>query len=104
MTEEKLNEMFIKNKLKGISKIYVPEIRKMLSEAYVNGLEQGKFDTTMDFAYQLNNAINELQLLTDIALDYDGFNNVESLKGLIDEIVRYANNTKNILKGSDKNV
>lgn len=32
-----------------------------------------------------------LQLIHDIAFDYDGFNTVESLKGLINELVDYAN-------------
>lgn len=31
-----------------------------------------------------------LQLIADIGYDYDGFNSVESLKGLIDEMVKYA--------------
>ena len=30
------------------------------------------------------------QLIIDIGFDYDGFNTVESLKGLIDELVDYA--------------
>lgn len=30
------------------------------------------------------------QLLIDIGFDYDGFNQVDSLKGLIDELVIYA--------------
>lgn len=32
-----------------------------------------------------------LQLIIDLGFDYDGFNNSESLKLLIDELVRYAN-------------
>lgn len=31
------------------------------------------------------------ELITDLGYDYDGLNSVESLKGLIDELVRYAN-------------
>lgn len=30
------------------------------------------------------------QLIADIGYDYDGFNEVESLKALIDELVKYA--------------
>lgn len=30
------------------------------------------------------------QLIADIGYDYDGFNKVDSLKGLIDELVKYA--------------
>ena len=53
MSEEKLNEQYIKDHIQGICQdcIYldkiVPIIRKMLSEAYINGLEQGKFDRQM---------------------------------------------------------
>ena len=32
-----------------------------------------------------------LELIADLGYDYDGFNSVESLKGLIDELVRLAN-------------
>lgn len=32
-----------------------------------------------------------LQLIIDLGFDYDDFNNSESLKLLIDELVRYAN-------------
>lgn len=53
MSEEKLNEQYIKDHIQGICQdcIYldkiVPIIREMLSEAYINGLEQGKFDRQM---------------------------------------------------------
>lgn len=30
------------------------------------------------------------ELISDLGFDYDGFNTVENLKGLIDELVRYA--------------
>lgn len=54
MSEEKLNERYVKEKLKEVWQdcMYldeiVPIIRKMLSEAYINGLEQYKFDLKMD--------------------------------------------------------
>lgn len=32
-----------------------------------------------------------LELIADLGYDYDGLNSVESLKALIDELVRYAN-------------
>lgn len=53
MSEEKLNEQYIKDHIQGVCQdcIYldkiVPIIREMLSEAYINGLEQGKFDRQM---------------------------------------------------------
>lgn len=53
MSEEQLNEQYITDNIQGICQdcIYlnkiVPIVRKMLSEAYINGLEQGKFDRQM---------------------------------------------------------
>lgn len=53
MSEEQLNEQYIRDNIQGICQdcVYldkiVPIIRKMLSEAYINGLEQGKFDRRM---------------------------------------------------------
>lgn len=40
-----------------------------------------------------------LKLIIDIGYDYDGFNTVESLKELIDELVGYADKA---LKNDDK--
>ena len=50
MSEEQLNENFIRNKIQGICQdcIYldkiVPIINQMLKESYIDGLKQGKFD------------------------------------------------------------
>lgn len=58
--------------------------------------------------YQKNKIDNKdkwCQLIADIGFDYDGCNTIESLKGLIDELVRYALNSRDnydyeeILKG-----
>ena len=54
---------------------------------------------------KIDNKDNWCQLIADIGFDYDGYNTIESLKGLIDELVRYALNSrdnydyKEILKG-----
>jgi hypothetical protein len=54
MSEEELNNKFIREKLKGICQdcIYldkiVPIIREMISDQYIKGLEQGHFDNKMD--------------------------------------------------------
>ena len=54
---------------------------------------------------KIDNKDNWCQLIADIGFDYDGCNTIESLKGLIDELVRYALNSrdnydyKEILKG-----
>ena len=54
MSEEQLNEEYIRDNIGGICQdcMYldeiVPIIRRMLSEAYIKGLEQYKFDLKMD--------------------------------------------------------
>ena len=51
---------------------------------------------------KIEEALNKLQYIIDYGFDYDVFNTVESLKGLIDMLVDYAVQTKHILKGEDK--
>lgn len=46
----------------------------------------------------IDKAIDKLQLLIDIGFDYDGFNQADSLKTLIDELVGYAKESRKILK------
>lgn len=65
MSEEELNKKYIKNKIEGIcqdcmwlDKI-VPIIKEMLSQQYIEGLEQGKFDKEMDLAPERINLRNE---------------------------------------------
>ena len=111
MKEEKLNEKLIRFEIQGICQdcIYldkvVPIIRKRLSEACINGLEQSRFDKRM-LELENQQLIREIQikdkyldLIVVIGYDYDGFNEVESLKGLIDELVRFA---KMALDNDDK--
>lgn len=46
----------------------------------------------------INKAIKRLQFLIDIGYDYDGYNQVDKLKKLIDELVSYAVESRNILE------
>ena len=46
-------------------------------------------------------ALDKIQLLIDIGLDYDGYNDIESLKLIIDELVSYARDSRAILKGDE---
>lgn len=46
-------------------------------------------------------ALDKIQLLIDIGFDYDGYNDVESLKMIIDELVSYARDSRAILKGDE---
>lgn len=53
----------------------------------------------------IEKTIEKLIFLVQIGFDYDGFNTVESLKMLIDELVSYAEESLNILdkyKGDNK--
>lgn len=46
---------------------------------------------------KIDKATNKNQYIIDYGFDYDGFNKVESLKGLIDMLVDYAVQVKHIL-------
>ena len=50
---------------------------------------------------RIDKAINKIQYIKDIGFDYDGFNNVEDLKKLIDELVRIAKGSIDILRGEE---
>ncbi|HIU12307.1 MAG TPA: hypothetical protein IAB65_06370 [Candidatus Onthocola stercorigallinarum] len=92
MSEEKLNEQYIKDHIQGICQdcIYldkiVPIIRETLSEAYINGLEQGKFDRQMlELAVQKYKEILEenqkYKELIDKAIKYYESNQQECVIG-----------------------
>lgn len=75
---------------------------------YIKNLQQENKQLKEKVKYQKNKIDNKdkwCQLIVDIGFDYDGCNTIESLKGLIDELVRYALNSRDnydyeeILKG-----
>lgn len=47
--------------------------------------------------YTLKCVFDQLELICDIAVDYDGFNTVESLKELVDEMAGYAGKARKLL-------
>ena len=49
-------------------------------------------------------ALDKIQLLIDVGFDYDGYNDVESLKMIIDELVNYARDIRAILKGDENDI
>ena len=51
---------------------------------------------------RIQKAINKMQYIKDLGFDYDGFNNVDDLKKLIDELVNIAIESVDILRGEDK--
>lgn len=85
---------------------YSNEVERM--QKCINELLQENKQLKEKIKYQKNkidNKDNWCQLIVDIGFDYDGCNTIESLKGLIDELVRYALNSRDnydyeeILKG-----
>ena len=50
---------------------------------------------------RIDKAIFTTQRIIDFGFDYDGFESVERLKGLIDMMVEYARETQQILLGDD---
>ena len=66
--------------------LYISDLKKALLE-----LETYKRQNKIKNEY--------LQLLIDLGIDYDGLNTVESLKGLIDDLIDYA---KLALENNDK--
>lgn len=55
---------------------------------------------------KIKKALEKIQLLIDIGFDYDGFRHASSLMTLIDELVGYAKESKDILEGNkiEKNI
>lgn len=52
-----------------------------------------------NFLSRIDKAINKMQDIRDLGFDYDGFNNVKDLKGLIDDLVDLAGQSIDILRG-----
>lgn len=100
MTENELNEKYIRGKLQGVCQdcIYfdmiIPIIRQMLSERYIDGLRQGHFDNKMDvLKLEIENSElkEKIELLNEM--------NEENYKFHCD-ILKELNELK---KGNDKN-
>ena len=91
----------------GCSYTKLEELHDFYFEKYCD-LKQENKQLKEKVKYQKNKIDNKdkwCQLIVDIGFDYDGCNAIESLKGLIDELVRYALNSRDnydyeeILKG-----
>ena len=77
-------------------------------ESFLKQDNEDKYNMLEEAVYEierLNNiidvAINKMQDIRDLGFDYDGFNNVEDLKGLIDTLVDIAGQSIKVLKGLD---
>ena len=49
----------------------------------------------------IDEAIKKIQLLIDIGFDYDGYRQADSLMTLIDELVSYAKESREILRSKE---
>ena len=88
--EERFNRV-----LAGLSHTgYTTEIEKCEARIFIEEL----YKQNQKYKEVIDKVIDKLQLLIDIGFDYDGFNQVNSLKTLIDELVGYAKESRNILK------
>lgn len=58
-------------------------------------------DELEDYKSRCEKASDKIQYIIDYGFDYDVFNTVESLKGLIDMLVDYARESKKILQGEN---
>ena len=77
-------------------------------ESFLKQDNEDKYNMLEEAVYEierLNNiidvAINKMQDIRDLGFDYDGFNNVEDLKGLIDTLVDIAGQSIKVLTGLD---
>lgn len=68
-----------------------------MSKIYMNKLEA----KIKELEARIDKSLFNIQRIIAYGFDYDGFNSVESLKGLIDMLVDYAEKAKDILKGEN---
>lgn len=108
LTEEEIKKsMTEKNEIKEIlDKLQKVANRETASRNALMEMKDKDYQLLLDYINNLKErnekATNKIQYIIDYGFDYDGFNTVESLKGLIDMLVDYARQSKDILKGSDK--
>lgn len=66
------------------------QFEKLYTEDYVKNLQE-----RIELAYK------SAQLIKDIGFDYDGYNDVENLKKIIDELVDFADDIQRFLRGDE---
>ena len=66
-----------------------------------SGVSKPIIDLFNDYKTRIDKAINKIDHIIDYGFDYDGFDNKEDLKKLIDMLVEYAKESKDILQGYD---
>ena len=98
MISKKLED--IEKDLQFIKEIANEENFKKLEERcnYVSEMNEKVITENKDLCSRIKKAISNNQRIIDYGFDYDGFNNVEDLKKLIDMLVDYARKNKEILE------
>ena len=76
---------------------WMEKSKEEIIEAYIECIHNGEV-----LLNRIEKAINKIQYIKDLGFDYDGFNDVKDLKKLIDELVRIAEQSIDILKGEDE--
>ena len=70
---------------------------------YLDELRNANYLSWQDSLSRIEKTKDQMQLIRDLGFDYDGYNDVENLKLLIDELVRIAGKSIDILNvGSDE--
>lgn len=109
MTEEQLNKEWLRKELKGFSysNEFLDKILELLSNQYINGLEQSRFDKRMlefenqELKRELNEKItSEMKLKDD--LDKQRKEYQETYKDVREEIKEYKNQQKEFIKQLEK--
>lgn len=90
----------------------IKEIIEAVRDSYNETMPQKEFNCYVDMLEncikylqeRIDKAINKMQYIRDLGFDYDGFNNADDLKGLIDTLVDLAEQSIDILKGENENI
>ena len=90
----------IEKDLQFIKEIANEENFKKLEERcnYVSEINEKVITENKKYCSRIKKTISNNQRIIDYGYDYDGFNNVEDLKKLIDMLVDYARKNKEILE------
>ena len=72
-------------------KYYLPLLEKHYSKTYKMQQKNKELSEKIEYLKEkIENKDKWCQLIADIGFDYDGYNDTENLKLLIDELVKYA--------------
>lgn len=103
---ERLNDVLIHKpdtklslKTEDGKQLFIIQSERIDMQEELNKANMQLMKELQDYKSRCENANGKVQLIRDLGFDYDGFNDVNNLKLLIDELVRIAGETKDILNG-----